>query len=79
MGKCNVVPCVGSPVFLIEKAHEYIAQQFDLQNKYSSIQYLGMKKDTADANRNSITYKMMWELSHFGGSKFIGVEVDAPI
>lgn len=38
-----------------------------------------MKKDTADANKNSITYKMMWELSHFGGSKYIGVEVDAPI
>jgi len=24
LGKCNVVPCVGSPVFLIEKAHQWL-------------------------------------------------------
>jgi len=26
LGKCNTVPCVGSPVFLIEKAHTWINQ-----------------------------------------------------
>jgi len=24
LGKCNQVPCVGSPIFLIEKAHDWI-------------------------------------------------------
>jgi len=30
LGQCNVIPCIGSPVFLIEKAHTYMNQQFDL-------------------------------------------------
>jgi hypothetical protein len=79
LGNCNVVPCVGSPVFLIEKAHQYIDQQFDLQNKYSSVQFLGFKRDPSKANVNHICYKLVFSLSHFGGKKYIGVELDAPI
>lgn len=64
---------------MIEKAHSYIDQQFDLQNKYSSVNFLGYKRNTSNANKNSIVYKFLFELSNFGGSKYIGVEVDAPI
>lgn len=28
---------------------------------------------------NSIVYKFIWEISHYGGKKYIGVEVDSPI
>ncbi|MCP4521443.1 MAG: hypothetical protein GY827_07090 [Cytophagales bacterium] len=79
VGKCNSVPCVGSPIFLIEKAHTYINQQFDLQNKYSSVRYLCYHKNTAKASSNSVLYRFIFELSHYGGSKYIGVEVDTPI
>lgn len=24
LGQCNVIPCIGSPIFIIEKAHQYI-------------------------------------------------------
>lgn len=33
LGKCNVIPCIGSPVFVIDKAHTYINQQFDIGNQ----------------------------------------------
>ena len=79
VGNCNVIPCIGSPVFLIEKAHNYIDQQFDLSNNYSSVDYLFFSKDTSDAKKNSIVYKFVFEASHFGGSKYIGVEVDTSI
>ena len=63
----------------MEKAHTWIDQQFDLANKYTSIQYYGYQQDTTRATLNSIVYKLMWEVSHYGGKKYIGVEVDSPI
>lgn len=35
--------------------------------------------DTTRATLNQIVYKMIWEVSHYGGKKYIGVEVDSPI
>lgn len=77
MGKCNSIPCIGSPVFLVEKAHEYINQQFDRDNKYSSVKYLCYHKNTTKAPANSVLYRFIFELSNYGGAKYVGVEVDS--
>ncbi len=77
VGKCNSIPCIGSPVFLVEKAHDYINQQFDRDNKYSSVKYLCYHKNTSKSAANSIIYRFIFELSNYGGSKYVGVEVDS--
>ncbi len=79
LGKCNVIPCIGSPVFLIEKAHQWLDMQFDLQNKYSSVKYLGLKRLAEESKKNHICYKMVFKLENPKGHKYIGIEVDAPI
>ena len=79
LGQCNVIPCIGSPVFIIEKAHQYIDQQFDIANQMSSANLVAFKKDTQKAAFNSIVYRMVFELANYGGSKFIGVVVDSSI
>lgn len=46
LGKCNAIPCLGSPVFIIEKAHEWISQQFDIANTQSSAKLIAFKTNT---------------------------------
>jgi len=43
-------------VFVIEKAHEWISQQFDIANNMSSALLMAFKKNTQGAAYNSIDY-----------------------
>lgn len=79
LGKCNVIPCLGSPVFVIEKAHEWISQQFDIGNTMSSAKLIAYKKITEGAAYNSIDYILLFQLENYFGSKYIGVVVNSPI
>ena len=79
VGKCNSIPCIGSPVFLIEKAQQYIDKQFDLTNKYSSVRYMCYHKNSSKSSSNSVIYRFIWELSNYGSAKYIGIEVDSSI
>lgn len=79
LGKCNVIPCIGSPVFIIDKAHSYINQQFDIANKMSSAKLIGFNINTQGGANNVIRYSIIFELSNAFGSKYIGVLVDSPI
>lgn len=79
LGKCNAIPCLGSPVFIIEKAHDWISQQFDISNTQSSAKLIAFKTNTQGAANNSIDYHLLFELSNYFGSKYIGVLVNSPI
>ncbi len=79
IGECNNIPCIGSPVFLVEQAHTYIDQQFDVNNKYSSVEYLCYHKNTSKAASNSVLYRLIFKLSNYNNTKYIGVELDSGI
>lgn len=45
----------------------------------SSVQLVAFKKDTEKAAFNSIKYHLVFNVSNYSGSKYIGVVVDSPI
>lgn len=79
LGKCNVIPCIGSPVFIIDKAHTYINQQFDIANANSTAKLIGYSINTKGSANNVTRYTMVFEISNTFGLKYIGVVVDSPI
>ena len=79
LGKCNVIPCIGSPVFIIEKAHTYINQQFDIGNQQATVKLVAFNLETKGGAYNVVKYRLVFELGNYLGSKYIGVQVDSPI
>ena len=68
-----MIPCIGSPVFIIDKAHQYINQQFDIANSLSSAKLIGFHVDTKGGANNVVRYHLAFELVNAFGSKYIGV------
>ena len=50
-----------------------------MANKSSHVKLIGWKKNTQGAAYNSINYHIIFEMSNYFGSKYIGLIVDSPI
>lgn len=65
-------------MFIIEKAHTYIAQQFDIANTASSARLIGFRVDPKAGAFNVVCYYLIFELENYLGRKYIGIVVETP-